>query len=114
MDGKEEIGLRVIGDFRALLERDERVVVARIDHFGSRQPLLDELAQAQGHIQAQVFFHQSRGADRAGIMAAVPGVDHDAADLQSQRARQGMLAVASEFGSWRRAHFLRLVVRRFL
>ena len=46
-------------------------------------------------------------------MAAMSRIDYDAADLQAQGAGQRVLAVASQFGSRRRAHFLGLIVRRF-
>ena len=52
--------------------------------------------------------------DRPGVMSAVAWINHDAADFQSQRARQRTLAVAVGFGSVRRRRQRgRLAVVRF-
>ncbi len=111
--GNEQVGLRFIGDFRAALQRNESVVVAREDHFGAGQFLLNEFSEPQRDIEAQIFLHQSGRSDGPGIVPAVPGIDHDAANLQAQRARQGMLPVQRQVRNGRRPHFGGLVVRRF-
>src|SRR3989449_9627836 len=95
MDGDEQVSPGLIGDGCALLERDERIALARVDALGAQEPLLDDLSQPQGNIQAEIFLHQSGGADRAGIPASVAGINHDSADLQAQRAGQRVLAVMS-------------------
>src|SRR4029077_4715498 len=94
MDRNEEVGLGLVGDFRAAFERDESVVVPGKYYIGTRQLQLNDFAQPQRYIEAQVFFHEAGWTNRAGIMSAVSGIDDDAADLESQRACQGMLAVA--------------------
>ena len=107
----EEIGLGLVGDFGAPLQRDEGVVIAREHHLGARQFLLDDFPQAQRHVQAQIFFHQAGWSDRSGVMPAMSGIDHDSSDLQSQRASQRMLAVQRQVGDRRRPHLRGLIVR---
>ena len=77
----EEVGLRFVGDGGALLERNERIVLARVDHFSARQLLLDQATQAQRNIETQILFHQPVWPDRAGVVTAVARIDHDAADF---------------------------------
>ncbi len=90
----------------------KRVVLARIYDVSCRQSLLDQFTYPERDIKAQVLFHQPGWTDGASIVpAAVPGVDHDAADLQTQRSCERMLTVASEFGRRWRAHFFSEFVR---
>src|SRR5207245_1091313 len=77
------------------LKRDERIALARVDDLGAQTPLLDDLSQPQGNIQAEIFLHQSGGADRSGIHASVPRINHDSADLQAQSAGQRVATVMS-------------------
>ncbi len=111
--GNKQVSLGFVGDFRAPFQRNERVILARKHDIRAGQSLLNYFAEAQRHVQAQIFFHQSRWPDRSGVVAAVSRVDHDSADLQSQRARQRMLPVARQFRRGGRPHFLRLIVGRF-
>ncbi len=116
VDGNKQIGLRAVRDGGALLERHKSVVVARVDHVRAGQLLLDQRSQAQRHVEAQILLHQAVRTDGAGVVAAVAGVDHDAADFQSQSARQRALAVAGGFGLrrgfQRSAHFQRFFGKR--
>ncbi len=96
----KEIGLRIVRNPRSLLQRDKRIVFARVDHVRARKLLLDQIPQPQRHIEAQIFFHQTVRADRSRVVAAVAGIDHDAADFQSERTRQRAVAVAR--GLWLR------------
>ncbi len=95
MDGDEQVGLVLVGDGSPRLQRDESIVVAGVDHVGA-QPSLQQSTEAQRHVQHHILFHHAIGADGAGVVAAVSGVNHDAADLQAECARQA--AVASRSG----------------
>src|SRR2546426_9267795 len=50
---------RSVRDARPFLQRNEGVVRTRIHHICAGQPLLDDLAEPQRHIQAQIFLHRS-------------------------------------------------------
>src|SRR5712691_11390216 len=93
MDGDEQVSPGLIGDGCALLKRNERIALARVDNLGTQQPLLDALSQPHGNIQAEIFLYQSGRPYRAGISASVAGINHDPPNLQAQRAGQRVLAV---------------------
>lgn len=97
MNRNKQIRFGVIGDGSALFERNESIVLARVNHFRVRQLFFDFAAQAQCNIKAEIFFHQAVRADRSGIVATVAGIDDDAADFQPERAGERTLAVASWF-----------------
>ena len=92
VDGDEQIGLMLIGDGGARLQRNEGVVVAGVDDVGA-QLALQQPAQAQRDVEHQIFFQQAVGADGSGVVAAVTGIDDDASDLQAESANQRALAV---------------------
>jgi len=73
----EQIGLRLIGKIGALLERQIGVVAAR-EHYIRAEARLQQLAQALGHVEHEIFFQQSLAANGAQIPAAVTGIEHDA------------------------------------
>ena len=50
--------------------------------------------EAQRHVQHQVLLLQAARSDRAGIVAAVAGVDHDPARAQAELAREAVGARA--------------------
>ncbi len=77
MHRDEQIGLRLIGDIRPLIERKVVVGSAREDNLRP-QARLQQLAQSPGHVQHQIFFQQSFAAHRAQIPAAMSGVEGDA------------------------------------
>ena len=104
MNGNEQIGFGLGGYGGALFKRDERVVIARVDDFGAGQTLADQRAEAKGDIEAKIFFEQAGGADRAGVMPAVAGIDHDSADFEAEDASEGGLAIAHRLRNRRRAH----------
>ena len=52
-------------------ERNERIVLARVNHFSAGQLLLDQAAEPQRHVEAQIFFHQAVRTDRSRVVAAV-------------------------------------------
>jgi len=98
MNGDEQVGLHLVGSGGALLERNKCVVLACVNHFRARKLVFDQVAQAQGHIEAEIFFHQAVGADGSSVVAAVAGVNHDAADFQAQRTGQRTLAIPIRLG----------------
>ena len=59
MNGQEQIGFVLVGNGRALLKRDERIVGAGENHFAV-QTMLDQRAEALGHVEHQIFLVQSR------------------------------------------------------
>src|SRR6476619_137933 len=63
VNGDEQISLLFIGDGGARLQRNESVIVARIDDF-SAELIFQQLAQLQRNVQHQVFFFQPVRADR--------------------------------------------------
>ena len=73
MERDEQVGARLPGDPHPRLERQEHVLVARQHHLVAPSPLqprLERLGGGQGH---RPF--PGVNADRAGVLAAVPGVD---------------------------------------
>ena len=101
MDGDEQVGLMLVGDGGARLQRNERVVVAGVDHVGA-QARLQQPAQAQSDVEHQILLHHPVRADGAGVVAAVSGIDHNASDLQSQRRGQAAIARRGRLGFVRR------------
>ena len=87
MDREKQVGLLLVGHRGAAFQRDERVVGARVNHFGVHA-FFDQFADAQGDIEHQFLFDQAVRTLRALVVPAMAGIDHDAPDLQSQRAGQ--------------------------
>src|SRR5271157_6034411 len=81
----DRIGLVLVGDGSTGFQRDEGVIVASEDDVSSH-PSLEQPAQAQRHIQHQVLLHQAVRADGPSIVTAMPGVNHDAANLETEGA----------------------------
>ena len=84
MDRDKEVGLRLVRDGGARLERDKCVVGAGVDNLRV-EPVVKQLAEAEGYVEDDVFLLDAVGADGAGVMAAVACVDDDAADLEAER-----------------------------
>ena len=84
MNRQEEIRPFAVGDRRALLERDEDVGVARHHDLDARL-LLQQLLDAQRDVERELGFGDAV-AVRAGIVAAVARVDHDARDAEAELA----------------------------
>ena len=93
----KQVGALLVGDGGAGFERNEGIVLARIDHFGA-QPRFQQFAQAAADFEHQILFAQAIGADGPGIVAAMTGIDHDLANLQPQRADQRSLAAGRGLG----------------
>jgi hypothetical protein len=85
VDGNEKIGPFFIGDGGSRFERNESIVFPRVNDF-STQAGLQQLAQSPAHVEHEIFFFQTVGADRARVVASVAGIDYDFADLQPQHA----------------------------
>ena len=101
MDREEQVGLRLIRDRRPRLQRNKRVVRPRINHLRA-QPLVQQLAQPQRHIQHNVLLLDAAHAHRARVVPAMPRIDHDAPDLQPQRPHQRSLPIRRRHRSPRR------------
>ncbi len=93
----EEVRLRLVRNGRARFQWNECIVRARVDDLRA-QVVMQELAQAERHVQHHVLLHNAARPQRARVMAAVARVDHDAADLQSQRAHQRPFALGGGCG----------------
>ena len=91
MDRDEQVGLLLVRDRRPRLQRNEGVVLARVDHFGA-QPRFQQLAQPPSHVDDQVFFQQPVWTDRSRVVPAMAGINHDLANLQAQRPNQRAVA----------------------
>ena len=102
VDGNEEVGLCLAGAHVALVQRDEDVAVAHQERLHARIGVnaRGELAR---HRQGDGFLVLAAGADGAGVLAAVAGVNGDdefalaAADDVLHRARRRGLAAGHRF-----------------
>ena len=75
MDGDEQIGLMLVGNLHPLIERDKVVGVTRQAHLNVVM-LCQAAAHAVGDLQHDVLLFGAFMADRAGVNAAVAGVQH--------------------------------------
>ena len=82
MDRNRSAPVRV-RDGGALLEGDEDVGGAGEQHLGT-QLLADEALEAERDVEHEVLLLQTAAADGAGVVAAVAGVDDDAARPEAQ------------------------------
>ena len=82
-----KIRLGIIGNRGAVFEGNEGVVFARVDHFSAGQLLLDQRTEAKRNIQAKILFEKAMRPDCSGVITAMPGVNHDAADFQAELSR---------------------------
>jgi len=89
VDGDEEVGLGLVGDRGACLKRDEGVVAARVDDVGA-EALFEQAAETEGNVEDDVFFFDAAGAEGAGVMSAMAGVDDDAVDLEAEGTNHGV------------------------
>ncbi len=79
MDGEEEVGLVLVGDAGALVERDDAVVAAGEDD-ARVQPFLEGVGELAAERQRGVLLQQPGRADGADFLPAVPGIDDDGVD----------------------------------
>ena len=97
---QEQVGPRPVGDVGALLERHVGVGAPRLDDLDAGLPQ-QQLLEAEGDVERQVGFAEALPA-RARVVAAVPGVDHDAGDPEPELARQRESAARVHRGRRRR------------
>ncbi len=82
---QEQIRVLAIGERRAVRQRDEFVGAPGEDHFDAVH-FLQQLLDAQRDVQHELRFGDAF-ALRAWVAAAVPWVDDDARDAESELAR---------------------------
>ena len=99
MHGEEEIGVVLVGDGCSLVERDNRIVVARQDH-ARFQSGLERGRQSLADRQRGILLHQPCRSDRADLFPAVAGIDNDGMDP----GRLERLRRAERLGRPRPAH----------
>src|SRR5271154_228173 len=87
VNGKEEIGLRFVGDGRTRLQRYESIVIAGKDDVGS-QALPEQFAKTQGDVEHHLLFFDATRSYGAGVMPAVARIDDEAADLEAEGTHQ--------------------------
>ena len=83
VDADEEVGLGAIGDVGTLVQLDEHIRLARIDHLDVLEVLLHELAESKGHGQIDILFLR-RLRLSAGVFPAVTGIDDQRIGQSSQ------------------------------
>src|ERR1051325_8727150 len=81
MDADKELAMVLICDRAASIEFDKPVVFSRINHLYARQLLFDQLAKLEHDPEGALLFHVAVRADRAGIFAAMPRIEHDDVEL---------------------------------
>ena len=75
MYADKHVGLVAVGNVGTLVQGDEDVGLARIDHLHVGAVLLHIAAEGQGHVQVDGLL-LGIFAQRTGILAAVAGIDH--------------------------------------
>lgn len=79
VNGDEEVGPHRVGDRRALLERDEGVVLAREDDRDPRTQATQHLTRAERDVERERGLLQAK-CPRAVVVAAVTRIEHDTLD----------------------------------
>ena len=105
----EEIGLVVVGDRRAVVERHVPVIVAR-EQDAKTEPSFEQGLHAPRHGQGQVLFEQTLRAFRALVRSAVARVDGDGPNRRGRlaegrrvsRRQDGRRRCARRRRRWRR------------
>src|SRR5262249_52269022 len=72
-------------------QRNEGVILARVNNLCA-QAALQQFAQTPADVDHKVFFQQAIGTNRSRVMSSVSGVNHNLADLQTERANQRSVA----------------------
>jgi hypothetical protein len=86
VDRDEEVSVLAVGDARALVERDEGVVIAGEHHLEPQR--LELRLQLLGDGQRHVLLPHAGRPDGAGVVSSVAGVDHHAPHLEAQLLRE--------------------------
>src|SRR5260370_40436443 len=63
VNGNEQVGLRLVGEISALIERQVRGAAPR-EHYFRPRSRFQQPAQTPGYIEQQIFFQQSLPSDR--------------------------------------------------
>ena len=77
MQADKQIRLILFRNFRAFRQRKEIIAIPRQIDFHIGRALLKNRLDFFGEIQHDVFFFQAAGADCAGVMAAMTGVEYN-------------------------------------
>jgi len=101
--GDEQIGLRMVREIGALIERKIIVALAREHHIRA-QTVMQQLSQAPRYVEHQIFFQQSLAAHRSEVPAAVAGVERN--PKFGRRERRPRLPWVQRFRRHRRPFFL--------
>ena len=96
MNRQEQVRAFAVGDRRALLERDEVVGAAGQDDLDAGN-LLEQLLETQRDVEHELRFAHALALG-AGIVAAVPGIDHDPRDAEAELTRHREAAGSSRLG----------------
>ena len=96
MQADEQVGLAVVGERRAVVERDRLVGVAGQQH-ADAEPALERAFSRRAMRQRDVLLERAGGALDAGVVAAVAGVDDD----RPQAAGGRLAAGGGRSGGWR-------------
>ena len=79
VDGDEEVGMFVVGDFGAVVQGDEDIGFAGIDNLYVGAVFRNEFSDLQCDGQRDILFF-ALAPDGTGVFAAVSGIDHNLAD----------------------------------
>ena len=86
----EQIGLAVVGDRRALVDRHAAVVVSREQH-PDAEPRFDRRFDSPGDGEREVFLLGPAGAFRAFVVSAVARIDGDRSNRRRRRGERGQV-----------------------
>ena len=88
MDREEQVGLVLVGNRGALVQRDKSVIGTGEHDFGAH-PLLNQFGEPERDVENNVFFEDTVRSDSPVVVAAVSGVDNDAVHFKTEGSRQG-------------------------
>ena len=91
----EQVRPLLVRDRGASFERYESVVLASVYDLGA-QTGFQQTTEALSHIEHHVLLQQAIWPDRACVVASVASINHDLANLQSQRTNERTVAA----GGW--------------
>ncbi len=74
MDGDEEVGLVVVGDVGACVERNEHIRFSGVDHLDIGTVALHVASEGQCHVEVDVLLLRE-GADGSCIVSAVSSIN---------------------------------------
>ena len=86
MQRNEQIGILGVGHRGAVFQGHETIILTRQDNLDTHF-ILELDGELFGDAQHHVFFRQAAGADRARVLAAVPWIQNDLAQIAHGRRR---------------------------